>query len=48
MLFMLKNAPPTYQRVMNKAFKDYLDDFMKFFLDDFIIFDYLDTHLFKL
>ncbi len=34
MLFGLKNAPPTYQRTMNKTFKDYLDDFMKLFLDD--------------
>jgi hypothetical protein len=48
MLFGLKNAPPTYQRAMNRALKDYLDDFMKFFLDDFIVFNDLDTHLFKL
>jgi len=48
MLFGLNNAPPTYQIVMNKTFKDYLDDFMKLFLDDFMIFNDLDTHLFKL
>lgn len=48
MSFGLKNAPLTYQKVMNKAFKDYLDDFMKFFLDDFTISNDLDTHLSKL
>ncbi len=46
--FGFKNAPPTYQRVVNKAFKDYLDDFMKLFLDDFMIFNDLNTHLSKL
>jgi hypothetical protein len=48
MPFGLKNAPPTYQRAMNGTFKDYLDDFMKLFLDDFTIFNYLDIHLSKL
>jgi len=46
--FGLKNAPPTYQRIVNKAFKDYLDDFMQFFLDDFTIFNDLDIHLSRL
>jgi hypothetical protein len=46
MLFRFKNAAPTYQKVVNKAF-DYLDDFMKLFLDDFIISSDLDTHLSK-
>jgi hypothetical protein len=31
MPFSLKNAPPTYQQMVNKAFKNYLDDFMKLF-----------------
>ncbi len=44
----LKNAPPTYQRMVSKSFMDYLDDFMKHFLDDFTIFNDLDTHLSKL
>jgi hypothetical protein len=35
MLFRVKNGPPTYQRAMTKTFKDYLDNFMKIFLDDF-------------
>lgn len=48
MLFGLKNVPPTYQKAVNKAFKDYLDDFMKLFLDDFTTSNDLDTHLSKL
>jgi hypothetical protein len=48
MPFGFKNAPPTYQKVVSKAFKDYLDDFMKLFLDDFMVFCDLDTHLSKL
>jgi hypothetical protein len=48
MPFGLKNVPPTYQRAVNRAFKDYLDDFMKLLLDDFTIFNYLDIHLSKL
>jgi hypothetical protein len=43
-----QKCAPTYQRVMNKSFKNYLDDFMKLFLDDFTIFSDLDTHLPKL
>jgi hypothetical protein len=48
MPFGLKNAPPTYQRVVNKAFKDYLDDFVNLFLDDFTFFNDLKTYLSKL
>ncbi len=43
-----KMHPPTYQRVVNKAFKDYLNDFMKLLLDDFMVFNDLDTHLYNL
>jgi hypothetical protein len=48
MPFGFKNVPPTYQIVMNKAFKYYLDDFMKLFLDSFTNFNDLNTHLSKL
>lgn len=48
MLLLIKNAPPTYQRVVNHAFKDYLNDFMKLFLDDFNVYSIEDTHLTKL
>jgi hypothetical protein len=48
MPFGLKNVPPMHQRVVSNFFKDYLDDFMMLFLDDFIIFSDLNTHLPKL
>jgi len=35
MSFGVKNGPPTYQKVVTKAFKKYFDNFMKIFLDDF-------------
>jgi hypothetical protein len=48
MSFGLKNVPPTYQRVVSHAFCEYLDVFMKLFLDDFIVFIDMATHLSKL
>jgi hypothetical protein len=48
MSFGLKNTPPTYQRAVSRAFKDYSDDFMKLFLNDFIVFSDISTHLSKL
>jgi hypothetical protein len=44
MLFGVKNRP-TYQRVVNRTFKDYLDKFMKIFLDDFTNYNDMDIHL---
>ncbi len=32
-----KNGPTTFQKVVTKSFKEYLDNFMKIFLDDFIV-----------
>jgi hypothetical protein len=40
--------PPTYQRAIIKAFREYIDVFMKIILDDFTIFNDLSTHLEKL
>jgi len=48
MPFSLKNATPTYQQMVSRAFKEYLDNFMKLYLDDFTIFNDLATHLTKL
>ena len=48
MPFGLKNAPPTYQRIVNQIFKDYLNDFMKLFLDNFSVYSDIATHLPKL
>jgi len=47
MPFGVKNGPPTYQRAMTKAFHEYIDAFMKIFLDDFTIFSDLSTHFKK-
>jgi hypothetical protein len=46
--FGVKNEPSTYQRVVAKAFYEYIDVFMKFSLDDFTIFSDLSFHLEKL
>ncbi len=44
MPFGMKNGPSTFQRVVTKAFKEYVDIFMKTHLDDFIV--YNDTNSF--
>jgi hypothetical protein len=48
MPFGLKNAPATYQQAVNKAFKEYLNKFMKLFLDYFSVYSDEATHLPKL
>ncbi len=48
MPFGVKNGPPTYQRVVTKTFRQYIDVFMKTFLDDFIVFNDMSTHLEKM
>jgi hypothetical protein len=45
MPFGVKNGPPTYQRVVIRAFTNYLKKFMRIFLDDFIMYNDMDTHL---
>ncbi len=47
MLFGVKNGPATYQKIVTKAFREYLDIFMKIFLDDFIVY-YMESHRQKL
>jgi len=47
MPFGVKNGPATYQKVITKAFREYIDVFMKIFLDDFTVFSDLSTHLEK-
>jgi len=47
MLFGVLNEPPTYQRVVPKAFRKYLDNFIKIFLDDFIVYNKMESHLQK-
>jgi hypothetical protein len=45
MSFGVKNGPPTYYRVVTKTFREYLNSFMKIFLDDFIMYSDMDNHL---
>ena len=48
MAFGLTNAPATFQRLINTAFKEYLRDFCEAFLDDLCIHSSWDEHLFCL
>jgi hypothetical protein len=48
MSFGVRNGPPTYQRAMTKTFREYLDSFMKIFLDDFKVYSDMKNHLQKL
>jgi hypothetical protein len=45
MLFGVKNGPQTYQRVVTKTFKEYMENFMKIFLDDFTVYSDMESHL---
>jgi hypothetical protein len=38
----------TYQKAITKAFRKYLDNFMKIFLDDFTMYNDMENHLQKL
>jgi hypothetical protein len=37
MPFGVKNKPQTYHKAVTKTFREYLDNFMKIFLNDFIV-----------
>jgi hypothetical protein len=43
--WLMKNGPPTFHRVFSKTFREYMDNFMKIFLDNFIIYNDTNTHL---
>ncbi|MCO5609650.1 hypothetical protein L7F22_063880 [Adiantum nelumboides] len=45
MAFGLTNAPATFQRLINTAFKEYLRDFCEAFLDDLCIYSSWEEHL---
>jgi len=47
MPFEVKNEPRTYRRAMTKAFIEYLNYFMKIFLDDFTMYNDMENHLQK-
>jgi len=45
MPFELKNAPATFQRLINNMLREYFDDFAITYLDDILIYsDDLETH----
>jgi len=48
MPFGVKNGPPTFQRVVSRAFREYSNQFMKIFLDDFVVYNDMENHLMKL
>jgi len=48
MPFGVKKEPPTYQNIVDRDFKEYLDQFMKIFMDDFTVYNDMDNHLSKL
>jgi hypothetical protein len=45
MPFGLCNAPPTFQKVVTKTFKPYLNKLLQVFLDDFSVYGNKKNHL---
>jgi hypothetical protein len=45
MTFGVKIKPPTYWKAITKTFEEYLDNFMKIFLDDFTVYSDTESHL---
>jgi hypothetical protein len=45
MMFGLKTAPATFQRIITKIFEEYILGFMQVFLDDFAVFGTRKAHL---
>jgi hypothetical protein len=48
MSFGVKNGPLTYQRAVTKTLREYLDNFVKILLDDFMVYNDMESHLQKL
>lgn len=48
MAFNMKNVPQTYQKNVSIAFKEYFDNFIKWFIDDFNVYNDIKTHLLEL
>jgi hypothetical protein len=48
MPFGVKNGLPTFQIIVSRTFKEYFHQSMKIFLDDFIVYNDIESHLMKL
>ncbi len=46
--FRMKNGFPTFHRVIKRTFRKYLNNFKKIFLDDFLMYNDIETHLQKM
>jgi Reverse transcriptase (RNA-dependent DNA polymerase) len=47
MPFGIKNAPSTFQAVVNDIFREYLDDFFMVYIDDILIFSRTEEDQFR-
>jgi hypothetical protein len=47
MPFGVKNGPSTFYKVVSIAFREYLDQFMKIFSDDFTVYNDMKSYLMK-
>jgi hypothetical protein len=47
MPFGLKNGPPSYYKVVNRTFNDYLDNFIKILKNELTIYNDMDMHMDK-
>jgi hypothetical protein len=45
MSFGLKSGPLTYENIVTKVHREYLDQFMKIFADDLIVYIDMETHM---
>jgi hypothetical protein len=45
MSFSVKNKPLTYEKIVTKAHREYLDQFMNIFMDNLIIYIDMETHI---
>jgi hypothetical protein len=48
MPFGVKNGSQTFQKLISRTFRKNLDQFMKIFLDDFMVYSDMESHLMKL
>jgi len=48
MPFGVKNGSPTFQIIVSRTFKEYFHQSMKIFLDDFVVYNDIESHLMKL